>query len=85
VPSPDNLTPRAGNVYDLSATSGPVQTGFPNIGGRGSILSGSLEQSTVDLGDELSTMIASQTSYGANSKVFQTGTEMLETLVNLKR
>ncbi|MCJ2048334.1 flagellar hook protein FlgE [Methylobacterium sp. J-070] len=85
VASPDNLTPRAGNVYDVSATSGVVKTDFPNIGGRGSILSSRLEQSTVDLGDELATMIASQTSYGANSKVFQTGTEMLETLVNLKR
>ena len=85
VASPDNLTPRAGNVYDISATSGVVRTGFPNIDGRGSILSSRLEQSTVDLGDELATMIASQTSYGANSKVFQTGTEMLETLVNLKR
>ncbi len=30
-------------------------------------------------------MIQSQTSYGANSKVFQTGAEMLELLVNLKR
>ena len=85
VASPDNLTPRAGNVYDLSSTSGAVQTGFPNIGGRGSVVGSSLEQSTVDLGDELATMIASQTSYGANSKVFQTGTEMLELLVNLKR
>ncbi|WP_342108182.1 flagellar hook protein FlgE [Methylobacterium sp. SI9] len=85
VASPDNLTPRAGNVYDVSSTSGLARTGFPNIGGRGSILGSRLEQSTVDLGDELATMIASQTSYGANSKVFQTGTEMLETLVNLKR
>lgn len=85
VASPNNLTPRAGNVYDISSTSGSMKTGFPTVGGRGSIMKGELEQSNVDLGNELTDMIASQTSYTANSKVFQTGTEMLETLVNLKR
>ncbi|GJE11684.1 flagellar hook protein FlgE [Methylobacterium longum] len=85
VASPNNLTPRAGNVYDISAASGSVKTGFPTLGGRGTIKQGQLEQSNVDLGNELADMIASQTGYGANSKVFQTGTEMLETLVNLKR
>ena len=85
VASPNNLTPRAGNVYDVSPTSGVLKTGFPNQGGRGSIKQGQLEQSNVDLGNELADMIASQTGYGANSKVFQTGTEMLETLLSLKR
>lgn len=85
VASPDNLTPRSGNVFDVTPESGNPQINFANIGGRGSIQSKSLEDSNVDLGNELATMIASQTGYGANSKVFQTGTEMLETLVNLKR
>jgi flagellar hook protein FlgE len=85
VASPDNLTPRSGNVFDVSATSGTAQVGFANVGGRGYIQSNMLENSNVDLGTELATMIESQTSYGANSKVFQTGAEMLELLVNLKR
>ena len=85
VASPDNLTPRSGNVFDITPQSGNPQINFANVGGRGSIQSNSLEDSNVDLGNELATMIASQTGYGANSKVFQTGTEMLETLVNLKR
>lgn len=85
VASPDNLTPRSGNVFDITPQSGDPRVNFANVGGRGSIQSNSLEDSNVDLGNELATMIASQTGYGANSKVFQTGTEMLETLVNLKR
>lgn len=85
VASPDQLTPRSGNVFETSPTSGEPQLGFANIGGRGSIQSNMLENSNVDLGNELATMIESQTSYGANSKVFQTGAEMLELLVNLKR
>jgi flagellar hook protein FlgE len=85
VASPDNLIPRSGNVFEITPGSGGAQVNFANVGGRGSIQSNSLEDSNVDLGNELATMIASQTGYGANSKVFQTGTEMLETLVNLKR
>ncbi|MCJ2122098.1 flagellar hook protein FlgE [Methylobacterium sp. J-077] len=85
VASPDNLTPRSGNVFEVTPESGDPQLNFANVGGRGSIESHSLEDSNVDLGNELATMIESQTGYGANSKVFQTGTEMLETLVNLKR
>ena len=85
VESPDNLSPQAGNVFDTTPSSGTPQIGFATVGGRGQILKGMLEESNVDLGTELATMIQSQTSYGANSKVFQTGAEMLELLVNLKR
>jgi flagellar hook protein FlgE len=85
VASPDQLTPRSGNVFETGPASGSPQLGFASTGGRGSVEAHMLENSNVDLGDELATMIAAQTSYGANSKVFQTGTEMLELLVNLKR
>lgn len=85
VNSPDNLTPLAGNVFATSFDSGDIQIGFPGESGLGSIESGQLEQSTVDIGNELTTMIEAQRNYTANSKVFQTGAELLETLVNLKR
>jgi flagellar hook protein FlgE len=85
VASPDNLNPRAGNVFDTTPGSGTPQLGFATTGGRGTILSKMLEESNVDLGTELATMIQAQTSFGADSKVFQTGNEMLELLVNLKR
>ncbi len=85
VPSPDNLTPRAGNVFETNTESGTVQLGFATQGGRGSIASGALEQSNVDIGTELTTMVEAQTAYTANSKVFQTGSEMLDVLMNLKR
>ena len=34
---------------------------------------------------ELTIMIESQRSYTANSKVFQTGSDLMDVLVNLKR
>jgi flagellar hook protein FlgE len=48
-------------------------------------MSKTLEQSTVDLATELTTMIDAQRGYTANSKVFQTGSELMDVLVNLKR
>ncbi len=85
VPSPDNLNPRAGNVYEATNLSGGYQVGFPGSIGFGSIASGALEGSNVDIGTELTAMIEAQTSYTANSKVFQTGSELLDVLMNLKR
>ncbi|MBC8130430.1 MAG: flagellar hook protein FlgE [Rhizobiaceae bacterium] len=85
VNSPDNLEPLAGNVYSAGVESGTILMGFGDSGGFGEIISGALEDSTVDLATELTTMIESQRSYTANSKVFQTGSEILDVLVNLKR
>ncbi len=85
VTSADNLEPRSGNVYRPTAESGDIQVGFASQGGRGSIKSGALEQSNVDVGTELTAMIESQSVYTANSKVFTTGNEMLDTLMSLKR
>ena len=44
-----------------------------------------LEQSTTDIASEFTDMIDAQRSYTANSKVFQTGAELMDVLVNLKR
>jgi flagellar hook protein FlgE len=85
VPSPDNLNPRAGNVYEATNRSGGYQVGYPGTVGFGTVASGALEGSNVDIGTELTAMIEAQTSYTANSKVFQTGSELLDVLMNLKR
>ena len=85
VQSPDELRVISGNVYAQSNTSGIVILGFPNSNGMGSIVSGALENSTVDIAEELTRMIESQRTYTANSKVFQTGSDLMDVLVNLKR
>lgn len=85
VKSPDNMDPRAGNVFQTTIDSGDIRIGFAGAGGLGTLKSSALEQSNVDVSTELTTMIESQTVYTANSKVFMTGNELLETLMNLKR
>lgn len=85
VTSPDMLSPQPGNVFTTTSESGDIAIGLAGEGGLGTIFSNSLEQSTVDLAGELTSMIDAQRSYTANSKVFQTGSELMDVLVNLKR
>lgn len=85
VPSPDKLRPLSGNVYAQGVDSGVITTGFAGSNNFGSIQSGALEGSNVDIAEELTSMIESQRSYTANSKVFQTGSDLMDVLVNLKR
>ncbi|AXK81729.1 flagellar hook protein FlgE [Pseudolabrys taiwanensis] len=85
VASPDNLSPEVGNVYSVSTNSGNMQVDFAGSSGLGTVKSEALEQSNVDLANELTSMIESQRGYTANSKVFQTGADLLDVLVNLKR
>jgi flagellar hook protein FlgE len=85
VQSPNQLTALPGNVFTMSSESGTLQMGFPGSGGLGAVISGALENSNVDIAEELTNMIESQRSYTANSKVFQTGADLMDILVNLKR
>lgn len=85
VASPDNLSVYSGNVYKPSADSGVVTIGFAGMTGFGEIVAGALETSNVDLASELTEMIESQRSYSANSKVFQTGSDLMDVLINLAR
>ena len=85
VQSPDQLTVLPGNVFTEGLESGKVSFGRPNEIALGAIISGAVENSNVDIAEELTNMIESQRNYTANSKVFQTGSDLMDVLVNLKR
>jgi flagellar hook protein FlgE len=84
VASEDNLTSVNGNAFQANQNSGTVRVGVAGTGGLGKIASSSLEDSTVDLATELTDMIQAQSAYQANSKVFQTGANLLDILNGLK-
>jgi flagellar hook protein FlgE len=85
VASPDQLVALSGNVFQTSDMSGEVRIGFPNSNGNGALKSGAVETSNVDIAEELTEMVQSQRNYTANSKVFQTGSDLMDVLLNLKR
>ena len=84
VASEDNLTSVNGDAFQANQNSGTVRVGTAGTGGLGTIASSSLENSTVDLATELTDMIQAQSAYQANSKVFQTGANLLDILNGLK-
>jgi flagellar hook protein FlgE len=84
VPSEDNLTSVNGDAFSANQQSGTVRVGTAGSGGLGTVVSSSLESSTVDLATELTQMIEAQSAYQANSKAFQTGADILDVLNNLK-
>ena len=83
--SPWNLSKVGDNLYNSTTASGQAVVGVPNTGGRGKILSGSLEMANVDLATEFTNMILIQRAFQANARVITTSDEMLTELVNLKR
>lgn len=85
VTAPDRLSALPGNVYAASHESGLPVVGRAEAGAAGSVIAGALESSNVDIASELTDMIQSQRSFTANSKVFQTGSELMDVIVNLKR
>lgn len=85
VQSPDLMQVEKGNVFVPNTESGAVRIGFAGESGFGAVVSGQLENSNVDVAEELTNMIESQRSYTANSKVFQTGSELMDIIINLKR
>ena len=59
--------------------------GLAHKGGFGKITSGALENYSVGIAEELTTMIEAHRSYIANSKMVQTGADLMGMLVNWKR
>ena len=83
--NPGGLEKTGGNLYRSSANSGEALTGFPLSQGFGTLQSGSLEMSNVDLAEEFTEMIVAQRGFQANTRIITTSDEILQELVNLKR
>jgi flagellar hook protein FlgE len=83
--NPDSLVAAGDNNLRLSGASSALAIGPASSGGRGKIVSGSLEGSTVDIAREFTNLIIYQRGYQANSKVISTLDELCQEVINLKR
>ncbi|MEC7964399.1 MAG: flagellar hook-basal body complex protein, partial [Pseudomonadota bacterium] len=64
--------------------SGDVQFGVATLDGMGSIESGALELSNVDLTSELVDLITAQRNYQASAKALETSSSMAQTIMNIR-
>lgn len=78
--NPAGLQARGGNIFLETAASGAPQVGVPNEDGFGTIEQGALENSNVEVVEELVKMITVQRSYEMNSKVVSAADQMLQFL-----
>ncbi|SFP37288.1 flagellar hook protein FlgE [Nitrosomonas cryotolerans] len=81
--NPQGLASLGGNQWAETASSGQALVGPPQSGTLGSLQSAAVEDSNVNLTDELVNMITAQRVYQANAKSIETQDAVLQTLVNL--
>jgi flagellar hook protein FlgE len=83
--NPESLIASGNNNYQVSARSASPAIGMPATGGRGTIIGGAIEFSTVDIAREFTSLIELQRGYQANSRVVTAVDELSQDTINLKR
>jgi len=76
---------QSGNVWNATEASGDPALREADNGPAGQVIQASLEQSTVDIGEEFTKMIVVQRAFSAAAKIISTADEMLEELLRTKR
>ncbi|MGA2175610.1 MAG: flagellar hook-basal body complex protein [Verrucomicrobiota bacterium] len=84
--NPQALSSVGNNLYSNMANAGPLAAmATPGSSGLGTIQSGALELSNVDLSAQMANLITAQRGFEANSKMITTSDELLQDVVNMKR
>ncbi|MGO9229331.1 MAG: flagellar hook protein FlgE [Bryobacteraceae bacterium] len=81
--NPDTLIASGNNNLQLSSLSANPAIGTPNTGGRGTIVGGSVEASTVNIASEFTSLIVYQQAYEANAHVVTTADQLSQDTINL--
>ncbi len=78
------LTPVGKTAWVQSFESGEPVVGTPRSGTLGSVQAGALEDSNVELSDQLVNLIVAQRNYQANAKTIETESAITQTIINLR-
>lgn len=84
VPNPDGLSPETGDTYGLTSAAGSMLLNQAGNGNTATITPSSLENSTVDIATEFTSLIITQNAYQANSKVITSANQMLQALLQIQ-
>jgi flagellar basal-body rod protein FlgG len=82
--NPTGLMSKGRNLYSATEASGEPIVGAANQNGMGAIFHKQLEAANVNIVEEMVTMITGQRAYEMNSKVIQTGDQMLQATVAIR-
>ena len=82
--APTGLRQAGSNYWQATGISGKATLGFAAAEGFGSLKSGQLEGSNVDITEELVNLIAAQRNFQANSKALDTATQVSQAILNIR-
>lgn len=80
----EGLTPVGKTQWIMSSDSGEPVINPPSTGTLGSLVASALEDSNVELSDQLVNLIVAQRNYQANAKTIETESTVSQTLINLR-
>lgn len=80
----NGLKQQGDSTWTSTGISGTATLSQPNTSAAGKILSGTLEQSNVDLASEMVSLIDAQRYFQANSKAIDTFTQVSQNIMNLR-
>src|ERR1051326_3873985 len=83
--NPESLIAVGNNNYEASGKTALPAIGQPGTGGRGPVVGGSVESSTVDIAREFTNLIVFQRAYQANARVVTTVDQLSQETINLKQ
>ncbi|MGR8919824.1 MAG: flagellar hook protein FlgE [Gammaproteobacteria bacterium] len=78
------LTPLGGNAWAQTFASGEVLEGRPGTASFGLIQGGALEDSNVDISEELVNLIIAQRNFQANTEVISTADAVTQAVINIR-
>jgi flagellar hook protein FlgE len=78
------LQPVGDTAWAETYSSGEPVVSEPGTGGLGLVQSGALEESNVDLTEQLVLMISAQRNFQANAKAIQAEDAVTQTIINLR-
>ncbi len=83
--NPESLIAAGDNNYEVSGATAVPVIGTPGTGGRGTVIGGAVEASTVDIATEFTNLIVYQRAYEANSRVVTTVDQLTQDTIALKQ
>ena len=82
--SPEGLRQQGNSYWTSSGVSGQALLSSAGNDGLGSLMSGTIEGSNVDITEELVGLIAAQRNFQANAKALDTASQISQTIFNIR-
>ncbi|MGH7013560.1 MAG: flagellar hook protein FlgE [Stellaceae bacterium] len=82
--NPQGLTPMTGNFWQVTQDSGPALLAAPNTQGLGTLQSGAIEGSNVDLSTQLVNLIVAQQAFQANAQAISYEQQNIQKLLEIQ-